>query len=25
MPLVVENMRLFLAGKQSDMQNIVAR
>jgi D-2-hydroxyacid dehydrogenase (NADP+) len=25
MPSVVDNMRLFLAGKQSDMQNIVAR
>jgi D-2-hydroxyacid dehydrogenase (NADP+) len=25
MPLVVDNMRLFLAEKQSDMQNIVAR
>jgi phosphoglycerate dehydrogenase-like enzyme len=25
MPLVVDNMRLFLAGRQSEMQNIVAR
>jgi D-2-hydroxyacid dehydrogenase (NADP+) len=25
MPLVVDNMRLFLAGRQSDMQNIVER
>ena len=25
MPLVVDNMRLFLAGKQSEMQNIVKR
>jgi D-2-hydroxyacid dehydrogenase (NADP+) len=25
MPLVVENMRLFLAGKRNEMQNIVAR
>jgi D-2-hydroxyacid dehydrogenase (NADP+) len=25
MPLVVENMRLFLAGRQSEMQNIVRR
>jgi len=25
MPLVVDNMRLFLAGKQNGMQNIVAR
>jgi phosphoglycerate dehydrogenase-like enzyme len=25
MPLIVENMRLFLAGRQSEMQNIVAR
>jgi D-2-hydroxyacid dehydrogenase (NADP+) len=25
MPLIVENMRLFLAGRQSDMQNIVRR
>jgi phosphoglycerate dehydrogenase-like enzyme len=25
MPLVVENMRLFLAGRQSEMQNVVAR
>jgi D-2-hydroxyacid dehydrogenase (NADP+) len=25
MPLIVENMRLFLAGRQKQMQNIVAR
>src|ERR1700683_1185298 len=25
MPLVIDNMRLFLAGRQSEMQNIVAR
>jgi D-2-hydroxyacid dehydrogenase (NADP+) len=25
LPLIVENMRLFLAGRQSEMQNIVAR
>jgi len=25
MPLIVDNMRLFLAGRQSEMQNIVAR
>ncbi|HTV27255.1 MAG TPA: D-2-hydroxyacid dehydrogenase [Xanthobacteraceae bacterium] len=25
MPLVIENMRLFLAGRRSEMQNIVAR
>ena len=25
MPLIVENMRLFLAGRQSEMQNIVRR
>jgi phosphoglycerate dehydrogenase-like enzyme len=25
MPLVIDNMRLFLAGRQSDMQNIVPR
>jgi D-2-hydroxyacid dehydrogenase (NADP+) len=25
MPLVVDNMRLFLAGRQSEMQNIVER
>jgi phosphoglycerate dehydrogenase-like enzyme len=25
MPLVVDNMRLFLAGRQSEMQNIVPR
>ena len=25
MPLIVDNMRLFLAGRQSDMQNIVPR
>jgi phosphoglycerate dehydrogenase-like enzyme len=25
MPLVVDNMQLFLAGRQSEMQNIVAR
>jgi D-2-hydroxyacid dehydrogenase (NADP+) len=25
MPLIVENMRLFLAGRRSEMQNIVAR
>jgi len=25
MPLIIENMRLFLAGRQSEMQNIVAR
>jgi phosphoglycerate dehydrogenase-like enzyme len=25
MPLIVDNMRLFLAGQQSEMQNIVAR
>ena len=25
MPLVVDNMRLFLAGRQSEMQNVVAR
>jgi D-2-hydroxyacid dehydrogenase (NADP+) len=25
MPIVVDNMRLFLAGRQSEMQNIVAR
>ena len=25
MPLVVENMRLFLSGRQGEMQNIVAR
>ena len=25
MPLIVDNMRLFLAGRQSEMKNIVAR
>ena len=25
LPLIVENMRLFLAGRQAEMQNIVAR
>jgi len=25
MPLIVDNMRLFLAGRQSEMQNVVAR
>jgi hypothetical protein len=25
MPLILDNMRLFLAGRQSEMQNIVAR
>ena len=25
LPLIVENMRLFLAGRQGEMQNIVAR
>ena len=25
MPIIVDNMRLFLAGRQSEMQNIVTR
>jgi len=25
MPLVIDNMRLFLAGQQGEMQNIVPR
>jgi phosphoglycerate dehydrogenase-like enzyme len=25
MPLIIDNMRLFLAGRQSEMKNIVAR
>jgi len=25
MPLIVDNMRLFLAGRQAEMQNIVGR